>query len=497
MRRHFWWLLLLLVLSAPTALATDSTDPTEPIPTETVPGETTPAEPAQEGLVTVDGKLYYYEDGVPYTGGYKAVERDGKRTYYYFQADGTAFTGGYLHFTVGEKPYYFYFQDDGTAFTGGYKEIDLDGKTHYFYFLANGQGYNTGYKTVMIDGKKHYFYFGADGRAVTDKLETIPLGERTAYMLFGSDGKAYTAGYKALGEDHYYFLGNGQAFTTGYKTVKLDGTTYFYYFQPDGKAFTGGVKEVPFGAASYTYCFGTDGRAVTDSWQTLEGKSCYFQPNGRLAKDAFVTLEDKLYYFDPNCDITTGGWFCVGDGYYFADDKGELSTDSVIEGYRLDSAGKCATKYRVRQLVAEHTTADMTDQQKIEALYDWLLKNSMVYIRTYEHTKSTWVWKDSWVDDMAASMLDKWGGNCYRYNSLLGLLIREATGLQVQVHHGKTRSTSGGLTYHGWATVLQDGTWYIYDVELQKHAKVARSRCYQVPAETSGLHQQGVGTNLY
>ena len=91
----------------------------------------------------------------------------------------------------------------------------------------------------------------------------------------------------------------------------------------------------------------------------------------------------------------------------------------------------------------------------------------MVYIRTYEHLKADWVWKDSWVDDMASSMLDKWGGNCFRYASLLGLMIHEATGLTVDVNHGWW---GGPHMPHGYVTVLQDGVWYLYDVEVEKHS---------------------------
>ena len=137
------------------------------------------------------------------------------------------------------------------------------------------------------------------------------------------------------------------------------------------------------------------------------------------------------------------------------------------------------------------------DQQKIDALYNWVLRNDMVYYRTYEHVKADWVWKASWVDDMATSQMDRWGGNCYRYASFLGMLIREATGLEVRVYQGKTPAAGGGLTYHGWPAVNQDGTWYIYDVELQKHSGYASYLCYKVPAKKSSSHFYGEPVALY
>lgn len=482
----------------------ENPDPENPDPEN--PDPENPDEPApKQGLLEENGFIYYYkEDGTPFTGGYKEVAVDGivrryffqedgtaftggykpfdlngKRVYYYFQEDGTAYTGGYLAFQVNGEQYYFYFQEDGSAFTGGYKEITLDGRLCYFYFLANGQGFKTGYKTVMINGKKHYFYFGSDGQALTDVLKEIPLGKRTAYMLFGTDGKAFTNGYKELSggasTDYYYFLQNGQAFTTGYKTVKIDGTTYYFFFEENGKAFTGGLKAVPFGNQNYYYFFQNNGKARVSDWGTQGTSRYYFQANGRAAK----------------------GWFCVGNGYYYADNTCAVSTNTVVEGYRLDANGKSSTKYRINEYVKQHTNNSMTDQQKIDALYNWVLNNSMVYIRSYEHVKADWKWENGWVDDFAARQMDKWGGNCYSYAAFTGMLIREATGLEVKVYQGQTPSASGGLTYHGWTSVKQNGTWYVYDVELQKHSGFASYLCYKVPAQSSYTHLNGEGFNLY
>ena len=206
-----------------------------------------------------------------------------------------------------------------------------------------------------------------------------------------------------------------------------------------------------------------------------------------------MTINKKLYYFDKDCALVTGGWFCVDKGYYYAGKNGALSTNTVVEGYKLDSKGKSSTKYRIIQYVKQHTNDSMTDQEKIKALYDWVLTNDMVYYRTYEHVAANWVWKASWVDDMAKSQMDNWGGNCFRYASFLGMLVREATGLPVTVYHGTTRNEAP----HGWIAVCQEDIWYIYDVELQKHANYSEGKCYKVPVSDSQIHCNGIGTKLY
>lgn len=429
--------------------------------------------------IVVNGivKYYYFqEDGSAFTEGYKAFVKDGKRVYYYFQKDGSAFTGGYLPFVQNGKQYYFYFQEDGTAFTDGYKEIIIDGTLRYFYFLANGQGYNTGYKTVMIDGIKYYFYFGSDGQAVTDKMEAVTFGTRTAYFLFQNNGTAYTGGYKEIAAngrtDYYYFLQNGQAYNTGYKTVVIDGVTYYFYFENDGKAFTDGLKQISFGSQVYYYFFQNSGKALTSCWNTVNGTKYYIQGNGRASK----------------------GWFCVGDGYYYADSNSAVLTNTVVQGYVLDATGKSTTKYRIVQIVNSLTNSSMSDQQKIEVLYNWILNNDMTYISNYEHISSSWVWKDSWVDDMAVSMMDNNGGNCYRYAAFFGMLIHEATGLPVIVYHGTLLATYARPTMHGWITVYQDGAWRSYDVQLRKFNRYPNSQCY---GGDGALYIDGVGTNLY
>jgi len=329
------------------------------------------------------------------------------------------------------------------------------------------------------------------------------VAESGHIYFYNDDGTLFTDGYKALpnGEstDYYYFLSNGQAYTSGYKVVQIDGNPYYFFFEETGKAFTGGWKEVTFDTEVYTYYFQEDGRALTSGWETIQESRSYFQANGRALKETFFTQDDCIYYFDQHAALVTGSWFCVDaeEGYYYADSTGALATDTVIEGYRLDTSGKSSTKYRINQYVNQHTDGAMSNQEKIRALYDWVRNSDMTYIRSYEHVRSGWEWTDGWVDDMAANHMDNWGGNCFRYASFLGMLLHEATGLPVTVYHGQTPAASSGTTPHSWASICQDGNWYVYDVELHKFTTYTEVHCYKIPASESTLHLEGVGTNLY
>ena len=89
------------------------------------------------------------------------------------------------------------------------------------------------------------------------------------------------------------------------------------------------------------------GQALTGGYKTVNKTRYYFMENGRAACDAFASIGGKLYYFDGSYAQTSGGWFCTGDGYYYAGSDGSLLTDTVKEGYVLDSSGKSTTKYRI------------------------------------------------------------------------------------------------------------------------------------------------------
>lgn len=66
-----------------------------------------------------------------------------------------------------------------------------------------------------------------------------------------------------------------------------------------------------------------------------------------------------------------------------------------------------------------------------------------------------------------------------------------------RIYEGETFAYGGGYTYHGWVTVKENGAWYVYDVELQKHSGVSAKYCYKVPASSSYYHFHDHAFNLY
>lgn len=334
--------------------------------------------------------------------------------------------------------------------------------------------------------------------SIDDKVEDPApkyklVEENGVIYCYNEDGTHFSGGLKELvGEnstDYYYFLGNGQAFNSGYKTVIMGDSAYYYFFEENGKAFTGGLKEVSFDSQSYSYYFGEDGKAVTSSWVTHNGTKYYFQANGRAVQDTFAVIHEHRYYFDEKGRVVIG-WFCVDDSYYYADENGVLATNTIVGNYRLDENGKSRTKYQILEYVNELTDESMTDQEKIDALYHWLLTSDIYYFNSYEHIKTGWNWPAGWIDVFAANMMNNQRGNCFKYAAFLSLMIREATGLPVIIYHGRLPLGDP----HGWVTVYQDGAWYVYDVQQAIQGEPS-SVCYKAPYPLARLID-GVGTVL-
>lgn len=304
--------------------------------------------------------------------------------------------------------------------------------------------------------------------------------EDGSLYYYNADGTRFHSGIKEVVEeastDLYYFLSNGKAFTTGYRAVQTDDTTCYYFFESTGKAFTGGLKDVAFGTETYTYFFGADGKAVTSGWAEQNGAKYYFRANGRAVKDDFVLIDEDRYYFGEDGRVVTG-WFCIDDSYYYyADETGALVTNAIVDNYKLDKNGRSRTKYQILEYVNELTDPAMTDQEKIDALYDRLLEGDIYYYNSYEHIKADWNWPAGWIDTFAADMMNNQYGNCFKYAAFLGLMIREATDLPVIIYHGKLPMGDP----HGWITVCQDDGWYVYDIQQALQGEDP-SVCYKAP----------------
>lgn len=170
-----------------------------------------PDETIKNGLITENGKTYYYKNGTMITGWRKI---SGK--YYYF----SNITGYMLKsklLKLDEGIYYvdskgvrvanklltkskntYYFGKDGKAITGLQK---LNGK---YYYFDTEKGYMCkNYRLVTEKGT--IYYFGSDGVRVKSTFVTVSENGKSKTYYFGSNGQGYKGWHTINGKKYYFY----------------------------------------------------------------------------------------------------------------------------------------------------------------------------------------------------------------------------------------------------------------------------------------------------
>ena len=110
----------------------------------------------------------------------------------------------------------------------------------------------------------------------------------------------------------------------------------------------------------------------------------------------------------------------------------------------------------VNSVIASCTKPNMTQEQKLKACYNYVLKH-MKYKRSYDPGLA------ANVEDYALEAFFTGQGNCYRYASMFAYMAAEL-GYMVQIQAGQCTSTTGDWTPHSWVVITHpNGTNLIYD----------------------------------
>lgn len=113
----------------------------------------------------------------------------------------------------------------------------------------------------------------------------------------------------------------------------------------------------------------------------------------------------------------------------------------------------------VQLIIANVTTPDMTNDEKLYASYVYCLEN-MKYKRDTANANGTL------IKDYALEAFMTGRGNCYRYASMFAYIANEL-GYDVKVQAGQCTSAQGGWTPHSWCLITYpDGTELIYDLSF-------------------------------
>ena len=261
----------------------------------------------ENGWSNYQGKWYYYQNGIAYTGWAGAyyvrngemvcnsiVEWNGKR--YYVGEDGKYFVNTWCN------DGYSYATEDGSLVCSEWKTID--GKRYYFYWEG-----------VLYP----YFYYG---RGVYTK--------EGAYL--SPDG--YTQGWQLI--DGIYYYKEGNQFVRN-QSKKINGD--WYLFDAHGNMVTGFSSPEVIGYDTYTYddakfYYGADGKRVNYiGWQVIDGNWYYFNSKSETVDGWNIINGAKYYFGKTNHFMYTGYKIISGDLYYFNGSGACQGIDNTFTGW--------------------------------------------------------------------------------------------------------------------------------------------------------------------
>lgn len=159
----------------------------------------------------VNGKYYFYENGVMQKGWKYIANSEGIAYKYYFGANGVMRTGWQSIKNSKGVAYKFYFGNNGKMRTGWNWIKNSKGVAHKYFFGMNGV-MRTGLKKVQSypDYSENTYYFGNNGVMRTG-WQSIKNSKGVAYTFyFGNDGKMRTGGWRwtvnSKGEKKQYYF---------------------------------------------------------------------------------------------------------------------------------------------------------------------------------------------------------------------------------------------------------------------------------------------------
>ncbi|MGU8570916.1 cell wall-binding protein [Clostridium perfringens] len=268
------------------------------------------------GWKEINGNWYYLNNDNSLLEGWKTID---DRTYYLDKYNGMV--NGVYEVNSGDKKETYLFNKDGSLVKGnGLKEVNGT-----WYYFNSDNSLENGWK--IIDGKTYYFN-KYDGRSrgcvrVYDDLNH----EKYKVYFFNEDGVLITEPgihtyHETWGGERKICINNKGEVQSGWQTI--DGKTY-YFDEHNGMAK--GVSCISNGDNYEVYVFNEDGSLVTgNGWKEIDGKWYYFNNNNSLA-NGWKTINGKTYYFSSHMSI--GPTLIQGnrpeklDLYYFGED-GEL-----------------------------------------------------------------------------------------------------------------------------------------------------------------------------
>jgi len=382
-----------------------------------VDGVKTPA-----GLIEIDGEYYFADvEGVIAIGRKYVWKGNGilPEASYVFDEDGKmvgADADGEI-VTINGK---LYFYRNGVGVAEGLVEVD-----GYYYFADVDGAVATGRKYVwkgngIVDNGT--YYFAEDGKMIGSKIEqdgSVPgeIAEIDGVSYYCVNGKPQMAGI-VLVDGHYYFADVDGVIATGRHYVwKGNGIVSedSYYFDKDGKML--GVEVV-------------DGKAILGQIVTDEDGVIRYFEMGKTAMAGLVEVDGYYYFADVDGVVRTGNKYVwKGNGIlpesmrYF-DEDGKMLGVKLVDGKEI--LGQIVTEADGTIRYYEMGNASMAGLVEVDGYYYFADVEGVI------RTGSKYVWKGNGIVEESMRTFDAEGKmlgvKVVDGEKILGQIVTEADG---------------------------------------------------------------------
>ena len=232
------------------------------------------------------------------------------------------------------------------------------------------------------------------------------------------------------------------------------------------------------------------GGGKSTAWSITDGTSAggAYETDGSIATSSSGSTTPFSSAAAPDDTATTGA---IKEPPHAAATKGDTATTKAQGNTGSGSAGKNAAESllnaaalqpmrtgcaaldkKVDEIFAQIFQSGMSTYDKVKASFDYLVENGIYTQNIMVGDPAEGILYDSALDAnivaLAYGILSTNRGVCDHYSAAFVVMTR-AIGLESYFVAGQVRSKGGGYTGHAWVNIRINGTYYVFDPQVQQN----------------------------